>query len=73
MMRTFLDDGAITFDGDYYKYAGLFTFARPVQERLPIIIGAMRGPKSFELAGEVSDGVHPAQYSKRPTSTWSNT
>ncbi len=60
VMRTFLDNGAITFDGDYYKYAGLFTFARPVQEHLPIIIGAMRGPKSFELAGEVSDGVHHA-------------
>jgi 5,10-methylenetetrahydromethanopterin reductase len=65
VMRTFLDAGAITFDGDYYKYAGLFTLARPVQERLPIIIGAMRGPKSFELAGEVSDGVHHAlSYSK---------
>lgn len=65
VMRTFLDDGAITFDGDYYKYAGLFTLARPVQERLPIIIGAMRGPKSFELAGEISDGVHHAlSYSK---------
>ncbi len=65
MMRTFLDEGAITFDGEYYKYAGLFTFARPVQKRLPIIIGAMRGPKSFELAGEVSDGVHHAlSYSK---------
>jgi alkanesulfonate monooxygenase SsuD/methylene tetrahydromethanopterin reductase-like flavin-dependent oxidoreductase (luciferase family) len=65
VMRTFLDDGAITFDGDYYKYSGLFTFARPVQKRLPIYIGAMRGPKSFELAGEVSDGVHHAlSYSK---------
>src|SRR5918992_1077874 len=40
VMRTFLDDGAITYDGDFYKYAGLFTFARPVQERVPLIIGA---------------------------------
>jgi 5,10-methylenetetrahydromethanopterin reductase len=65
VMRTFLDDGSITFDGEFYKYSGLFTFARPVQEHLPIIIGAMRGPKSFELAGEVSDGVHHAlSYSK---------
>ena len=65
VMRTFLDDGAITFDGEFYKYSGLFTFARPVQERLPLMIGAMRGPKSFELAGEVSDGVHHAlSYSK---------
>ena len=65
VMRTFLDEGAITFDGEFYKYSGLFTFARPVQERLPLMIGAMRGPKSFEFAGEVSDGVHHAlSYSK---------
>jgi 5,10-methylenetetrahydromethanopterin reductase len=60
VMRTFLDEGAITFDGEFYKYNGLFTFARPVQEHLPVYIGAMRGPKSFQLAGEVSDGVHVA-------------
>ena len=53
VMRTFLDEGAVTFDGDFYKYSGLFTLARPVQERLPVLIGAMRGPKSFEVAGEV--------------------
>ncbi|MGH3136402.1 MAG: LLM class flavin-dependent oxidoreductase [Gaiellaceae bacterium] len=60
VMRTFLDEGAITYEGEFYRYNGLFTFARPVQERLPIYIGAMRGPKSMQLAGEVSDGVHSA-------------
>jgi len=60
VMRTFLDEGAITYDGEFYRYNGLFTFARPVQERLPLYIGAMRGPKSMQLAGEVSDGVHSA-------------
>jgi alkanesulfonate monooxygenase SsuD/methylene tetrahydromethanopterin reductase-like flavin-dependent oxidoreductase (luciferase family) len=60
VMRTFLDEGAITHDGDYYRYAGLFTFARPVQARVPLIIGAMRGPKSFQVAGEISDGCHHA-------------
>jgi 5,10-methylenetetrahydromethanopterin reductase len=60
VMRTFLDEGAITFEGEFHKYAGLFTFARPVQERLPLYIGAMRGPKSFEFAGEAADGVHVA-------------
>jgi 5,10-methylenetetrahydromethanopterin reductase len=65
VIRTFLDEGAITFDGDFYRYAGLFTFARPVQEHLPLMIGAMRGPKSFEAAGELSDGCHHAlSYSK---------
>jgi 5,10-methylenetetrahydromethanopterin reductase len=60
VMRTFLDEGAITFEGDFFKYNGLYTFARPVQERLPIKMGAMKGPRSFEAAGELTDGVHHA-------------
>jgi alkanesulfonate monooxygenase SsuD/methylene tetrahydromethanopterin reductase-like flavin-dependent oxidoreductase (luciferase family) len=64
VMRTFLDEGAITFEGEFHRYNGLFTFARPVQKRLPILIGALRGPRSFELAGEISDGTHAfGQYS----------
>jgi 5,10-methylenetetrahydromethanopterin reductase len=60
VVRTFLDDGAITRDGEFFSYAGLFTFARPVQEHLPVKMGAMRGPKSFEVAAEFSDGCHHA-------------
>ena len=60
VMRTFLDEGAITFEGDFYRYSGLFTLARPVQKHVPILIGAMRGPKSFQVAGEISDGTHSA-------------
>jgi 5,10-methylenetetrahydromethanopterin reductase len=60
VMRTMLDDGAIDFQGEYYRYTGLFTSARPVQEHVPIFIGAMRGPKSFQLAGEIADGMHQA-------------
>ena len=58
VIRTLLDEGAITFEGEFFKYNGLFTFARPVQEHLPVKIGSMRGPKSFEVAGEFSDGCH---------------
>ena len=60
VMRTFLDEGAITFDGDFFKYSGLYTFARPVQEKLPIKMGAMKGPRSFQAAGELADGMHQA-------------
>jgi 5,10-methylenetetrahydromethanopterin reductase len=60
VLRTFLDEGAITFDGEFFSYNGLFTFARPVQERVPVKMGAMRGPKSFEAAAEFSDGCHHA-------------
>jgi 5,10-methylenetetrahydromethanopterin reductase len=60
VMRTFLDEGSIDFAGDFYTYSGVTTAARPVQEHLPLKIGAMGGPKSMELAGEIADGLHTA-------------
>jgi 5,10-methylenetetrahydromethanopterin reductase len=57
VMRTFLDEGSQDFAGDFYVYSGVTTAARPVQEHLPLKIGAMGGPKSMELAGEVADGL----------------
>ena len=60
VMRTFLDDGKIDFEGDFFKYSGLFTAARPAQERIPIMMGGMKGPRSFRTAGELADGLHQA-------------
>ena len=60
VVRTLLDEGAITFDGQFFSYDGLFTFARPVQERVPVKMGAMRGPRSFEASAQYSDGCHHA-------------
>ena len=60
VMRTFLDEGKIDFEGDFFKYSGLFTAARPVQERIPILMGGMKGPRSFRTAGEMADGLHQA-------------
>ena len=60
VMRTVLDEGSIDFEGDFYNYSGVTTAARPVQEHLPLKIGAMGGPKSMELAGEIADGLHTA-------------
>ena len=60
VMRTFLDNGIISHDGEFFKYTGLFTLARPVQKKLPLKIGAMGGPRSFQMAGEISDGIHHA-------------
>ena len=59
VMRTFLDEGAITFEGDFFHYNGLYTFARPVQERIPMRMGGMKGPRSFQAAGELADGAAP--------------
>jgi 5,10-methylenetetrahydromethanopterin reductase len=60
VMRTFLDDGKIDFAGDFFQYTGLFTAARPVQERIPLLMGGMKGPRSFVTAGELADGLHHA-------------
>jgi 5,10-methylenetetrahydromethanopterin reductase len=60
VMRTFLDDGKIDFEGDFFRYTGLFTAARPVQERIPLLMGGMKGPRSFITAGEIADGLHQA-------------
>ena len=60
VMRTFLDEGTINFQGDFFQYTGLFTAARPVQERIPLLMGGMKGPRSFITAGELADGLHHA-------------
>jgi len=60
VFRTFLTEGSIDFEGDFYSYSGLFTAARPVQNPFPIKLGGMKGPRSFELAGEIADGLHTA-------------
>jgi 5,10-methylenetetrahydromethanopterin reductase len=60
VMRTFLDEGKIDFQGDFFQYTGLFTAARPVQQRIPLLMGGMKGPRSFIAAGEIADGLHHA-------------
>jgi 5,10-methylenetetrahydromethanopterin reductase len=60
VMRTFLDEGTINHQGDFFQYTGLFTAARPAQERIPLLMGGMKGPRSFITAGELSDGLHHA-------------
>src|SRR4051812_30395908 len=50
VLRTLLDEGTIDFAGDFFTYEGVTTAARPVQEHLPVKLGAMGGPKSMELA-----------------------
>jgi 5,10-methylenetetrahydromethanopterin reductase len=67
VMRSLLDTGAVTHEGEFFKYAGLWTLARPKQERMPIKLGAMGGPRSFRVGGELFDGVHQAIGCSRET------
>jgi 5,10-methylenetetrahydromethanopterin reductase len=60
VIRTLLDEGSIDFQGDFFRYAGVSTAARPVQDRIPVKLGAMGGPRSMQLAGEIADGLHTA-------------
>jgi 5,10-methylenetetrahydromethanopterin reductase len=66
-MRDMLDNGALTDDGEFRQFKGLWTLARPVQERVPIKLGAMGGPRSFQVGGELFDGVHQAIGCSRET------
>jgi 5,10-methylenetetrahydromethanopterin reductase len=59
-IRSLLDSGSADFDGAFYTYRGVFTSARPVASRVPLLIGAMGGPLTFRLAGEIADGVYAA-------------
>jgi 5,10-methylenetetrahydromethanopterin reductase len=60
VIRTLLDEGSIDFEGEFFRYSGVVTAARPVQERMPVKIGAMGGPRSMRLAGAIADGLHTA-------------
>ena len=59
-MRSLLDTGSVELDGEFFRYCGVFTAARPVARRLPLMLGAMSGPLVLRLAGEVADGVYAA-------------
>ena len=59
-MRSLLDSGQAEMDGTFHRYHGVFTNARAVSDRVPLLLGAMGGPLTFRLAGEIADGVYAA-------------
>jgi alkanesulfonate monooxygenase SsuD/methylene tetrahydromethanopterin reductase-like flavin-dependent oxidoreductase (luciferase family) len=59
-MRLLLDSGQAEMDGRFHRYHGVFTNARAVADRVPLLLGAMGGPLTFRLAGEIADGVYAA-------------
>jgi 5,10-methylenetetrahydromethanopterin reductase len=59
-MRAFLDAGRVDLEGRFFSYRGVFSAARPTAPRVPLLIGAMGGPLTFRLAGELADGVYAA-------------
>jgi 5,10-methylenetetrahydromethanopterin reductase len=59
-MRSLLDTGAVELEGECFRYSGVFTVARPVAARVPLLLAAMSGPLVLQLAGEIADGVYAA-------------
>jgi len=59
-MRSYLDSGRVEMDGRFHRYHGVFTSARAVAARVPLLLGAMGGPLTFRMAGEIADGVYCA-------------
>jgi alkanesulfonate monooxygenase SsuD/methylene tetrahydromethanopterin reductase-like flavin-dependent oxidoreductase (luciferase family) len=59
-MRAFLDTGRVEMEGRFHRYHGIFTSAQPVSGHVPLLLGAMGGPLTFRVAGEIADGVYCA-------------
>jgi 5,10-methylenetetrahydromethanopterin reductase len=59
-MRAYLDTGRVEMEGRFRRYHGIFTSARPVSASVPLLLGAMGGPLTFRVAGEIADGVYCA-------------
>jgi len=59
VIRALIHDGKCNYNGQYLKYSNIFTTAT-TKNTVPFYIGGMGGPKSFQLAGEIGDGVTSA-------------
>jgi 5,10-methylenetetrahydromethanopterin reductase len=59
VMRIVLDKGSIDFEGDFYNYSGVMTAARPVQEHLPLKIGAMGAPSRWSWPARTPTACTP--------------
>ena len=57
ILRSLLDTGKVDARGRFFQCSGLFTSGRPRQDRIRLTMGGIRGPRTFELAGEISDGL----------------
>jgi len=64
IIRTLIHDGKIDFKGQFHQYSAVTTSAT-TKNYIPFYLGGMGGPKSFQLAGKIGDGVMTAMgYSK---------
>ena len=58
-MRRLWEDDEASFDGEYVRFAPSWSWPKPVQSRLPVLVGGAAGPKLFDHIAEYGDGWVP--------------
>lgn len=55
-MRALWTQEEASYDGEFVSFGPSWAYPKPVQEHLPLIIGAGGGPKTFRWIAETADG-----------------
>ena len=58
-MRRLWEDDEATFSGEYVRFEPSWSWPKPKQKRLPVLLGGAAGPKLFEHIAEYGDGWVP--------------
>ncbi|MEA2252210.1 MAG: hypothetical protein QOI62_885 [Solirubrobacteraceae bacterium] len=55
IVRGLCDEGTFRFAGEHYRLAGVDAQPKPVQSRLPIVVGGGAGPRTVAVAARFAD------------------
>jgi alkanesulfonate monooxygenase SsuD/methylene tetrahydromethanopterin reductase-like flavin-dependent oxidoreductase (luciferase family) len=55
-MRALWTEEEASYDGEFVKFGASWAYPKPPQGRIPVIIGAGAGPKTFEWIARNADG-----------------
>jgi probable F420-dependent oxidoreductase len=58
-MRRLWEDDEASFDGDYVQFAPSWSWPKPVQRPVPVLVGGAAGPKLFQQIAEYAQGWIP--------------
>ena len=58
-MQSLWSDEEASFDGEHVRFAPSWSWPKPVQARIPVLIGAGAGPRTFAHIAELADGWMP--------------